>query len=115
MRNIAKLLGVVSLMLAAISANAQHTTQVTVPFEFAAAGRILPPGDYRVTFNESSPVMTLRGPDLSPIVLLTAPGDRFNDERNALRFQRNGGEWSLQQVIFAGSVRRLPVRKSKNQ
>jgi hypothetical protein len=115
MRNIAKLLGVVSLMLAAISANAQHTTQVTVPFEFAAAGRILPPGDYRVTFNETSPVVTLRGPDSSSIVLLTAPGDRFNDERNALRFQRNGSEWSLQQVIFAGSVRRLPVRKSKNK
>ncbi len=115
MRNIVKLLGVLSLMLAAISANAQHTTQVTVPFEFAAAGRILPPGDYRVTFNESSAIVTLRGPDLNSVVLMTAPGDRFNDERNVLRFQRYGDEWSLRQVVFAGSARVLPAPKSKTR
>jgi len=115
MRNIVKLLGVLSLMLAAISANAQHTTQVTVPFEFAAAGRILPAGDYRVTFNESSAIVTLRGPDMNSIVLMTAPGDRFNDERNVLRFQSHGDEWSLRQVVFAGSARVLLAPKSKTR
>lgn len=113
MRNIAKLLGALALMLAAISANAQHTTQVTVPFEFSAAGRILPPGDYWVSFNAGSELMTLRGPDLSSIILMSAPGDRFKDERNVLRFQRYGDEWLLRQVVFAGSVRVLPAPKSK--
>jgi hypothetical protein len=113
MRNIAKVLGALALMLAAISANAQHTTQVTVPFEFSAAGRILPPGDYRVSFNANSELMTLQAPDLSSILLMTVPGDRFKDERNVLRFQRYGDEWSLRQVVFAGSVRVLPAPKSK--
>jgi hypothetical protein len=115
MRNIAKLLVALALMLAAISANAQQTTQVTVPFEFAAAGHILPPGDYRVSFNEGSELMTLRGPDLSSIILMTAPGDRLKDERNVLRFQRYGDEWSLRQVAFAGLVRVLPAPKSKTK
>jgi hypothetical protein len=113
MRNTVKLLGALALLLAAISASAQHTTQVTVPFEFAAAGRILPPGDYRVTFNESSELVMLRGPDLNSMILMTAPGDRFKDERNVLRFQRYGNQWSLRQVVFAGSVRVLPAPKSK--
>src|SRR5438445_1541448 len=104
MRNIAKVLGALALMLAAISANAQHTTQVTVPFEFAAAGRIMPPGDYRVTFNESDDLLRLQEPNLSSIILMTVPGDRFKDERNVLRFQRYGDEWSLRQVVFAGSI-----------
>lgn len=113
MRNIVKFLGAVALVLAAISASAQHTTQVTVPFEFAVAGQILPPGDYRVTFNESSELITLRGPDLNSIILMTSPGDRFQDERNVLRFQRYGDQWSLRQVVFAGSVRVLPAPKSR--
>jgi hypothetical protein len=113
MRNTVRFLGGLALLLAAISASAQHTTQVTVPFEFAAAGRILPPGDYRVTFNESSAVVTLRGPDLNSTVLMTSPGDRLKDERNVLRFQRYGDQWSLRQVVFAGSVRVLPAPKSR--
>jgi hypothetical protein len=113
MRNTVKFLGTLALLLAAISASAQHITRVTVPFEFAAAGRILPPGDYRVTFNESSEVVTLRGPDLNSTILMTSPGDRFNDERNVLRFQRYGDQWSLRQVVFAGSARVLPAPKSK--
>jgi hypothetical protein len=115
MQNIAKFIGALALMLAAMSANAQRSTQVTVPFEFAAAARILPPGDYRVSFNASSELVTLRGPDLSSIILMTAPGDRFKDERNVLRFQRYGGEWSLRQVVFAGLVRVLPGPKSKTK
>jgi hypothetical protein len=113
MRNITKLIGTLALMLAAISANAQRVTQVTVPFEFAAAGHILPPGDYRVSYNESTELLTLRMPDLSSIILLTAAGDQFNDERNVLRFQRFGGEWSLRQAVFAGLVRVVPAPKLK--
>jgi hypothetical protein len=115
MRNIVKILGALALTLGAISANAQHTTQVTVPFEFAAAGRIMPPGDYRVTFNESDDLLRLQEPNLSSIILMTVPGDRFKDERNVLRFQRYGDEWSLRQVVFAGSTRVLPAPKSRTK
>jgi hypothetical protein len=113
MRNITKLIGTLALMLAAISANAQQTTQVTVPFEFAAAGHILPPGDYRVSFNQSTGLLTVRIPDMSSIILLTVAGGDFQDERSVLRFQRYGGEWSLRQVVFSGLVRVLPAPRSK--
>jgi len=113
MKNFIKLVGTLALVLAAISANAQRATLVTVPFEFAVAGHILPPGAYRVTFNANNDLVTLQTPDLSSMILMTAPGDRFNDERSMLRFQRYGGEWSLRQVVFAGLVRVLPAPKSK--
>ena len=55
--------------------------------------------------------MTLRGPDLSSLILMTTAGDRFKYERNVLRFQRYGDGWSLRQVVVAGSVRVLPAPK----
>jgi hypothetical protein len=113
MQNMTKFIGVLALVLAAVSANAQRATQVTVPFEFTVAGQILPPGDYKVSFNESTELVTLRMPDLSSMILMSAPGDRFKDQRSVLRFQRYGGQWSLRQVVFAGLVRVLPAPKSK--
>lgn len=112
MKNVVKILG--AFVLAAVPANAQHSIQVPVPFEFAAAGQILPAGEYRVSLNESNDVVALRGQDLSTIFLLTAPGDQFGDERNVLRFQHFGNKYSLQGVVFGGMVRPLPSAK-KNQ
>ena len=113
MKNIAKLVGALALMLAAVSANAQRATQVTVPFEFTVAGQILPPGDYRVSINEGGDLVTLRGYGVSPIIFLTSQGDNFRDERNVLRFQNYRGEWSLRQIVFSGLVRVLPAPRSK--
>lgn len=113
-KNMAKFIGALALLLAAVSANAQSATQVTVPFEFTVAGQILPPGDYRVSLNEGGNLVKLSGQGIRPVVFLTSQGDRFQDERNVLRFQRHGdGEWALRQVVVAGLARVLPAPKSR--
>ena len=113
MKNVIKSFGALALVLAAISASAQPSTQVSVPFAFAAAGQIFPAGDYRVSLDESNDVVTLRGQDLKTIFLLTAPGDSVPDDRRVLRFQHDGDDWSLQGIAFDGIIRRVPMAKMK--
>jgi len=115
MKNIIRSLGALAVVLAAISASAQHSIQVTVPFAFAAAGRVLPAGDYRVSLSQSGEIASLRGQDLKTLFLLTAPGDRFQDERSVLRFQRDGNEWSLQGVVIDGLIHPVPLGKAKRE
>jgi len=64
MKNVIRSFGALAIVLAAISASAQPSTQVTVPFAFAAAGTTFPAGDYRVWLAESNDVVNLRGQDL---------------------------------------------------
>jgi hypothetical protein len=113
MKSIIRSFGALAVVLAAISASAQPSTQVSVPFAFAAAGRMFPAGDYRVSLDESNQIVSLRGQDLKTIFMLTAPGDSIQDERSVLRFQRDGDEWSLQGIAFDGTIRRVPLTKMK--
>jgi len=113
MRNVIRSFAALAVVLAAISANAQHSIRVSVPFAFAAAGRILPAGDYRLSHSESGDLVTLSGQDLKTTLLLTAPGNRFQDERSVLRFERHGDELSLQEIAFDGTIRRLLSAKKK--
>ena len=115
MKNIIRSFGALAVVLAAISASAQPSTQVSVPFAFAAAGQMFPAGDYRVSLDESNQIVSLRGQDLKTIFLLTAPGDRFQDERSVLRFQHDGNEWSLQGVVIDGLIHPVPLGKAKRQ
>jgi hypothetical protein len=113
MKNVIRSLGALAVVLAAISASAQPSTQVSVPFAFAAAGQIFPAGDYRLSLNESNEVVSLTGQDLKTIFLLTAPGDTVQGDRRVLRFQHDGDEWSLQGIAFDGTIRRVPLAKMK--
>src|SRR6266571_6556085 len=114
MRNVIRSFGALAVVLASISAHAQHSTRVSIPFAFAAAGHILPAGDYRVSQSESSDLVTLSGQELKTTMLLTAPGgERFQDGRSVLRFQRYGDEWSLQEIAFDGTIRLLPSAKKR--
>jgi len=113
MKNVIRSFGALALALAAISASAQPSTQVSVPFAFAAAGKIFPAGDYRVSLDESNDVVSLRGEDLKTIFLMTAPGESVPDDRRVLRFQHNGDDWSLQGIAFDGTIRRVPLAKIK--
>jgi hypothetical protein len=115
MRNVIRSFGTLAVLLAAISASAQTSTRVRVPFAFAAAGQTLPAGDYRVSLNESTDLVSLRGPDRSSIFFLTIPDNRFQDERRVLRFRRYGNEWSLQEIALDGMTHRLPSAKTKNK
>ena len=113
MKNIIRSLGALAVVLVAISASAQPSTQVSVPFAFAAAGRMFPAGDYRVSLDESNQIVSLRGQDLKTIFLMTAPGDSVQEDRRVLRFLHDGDEWSLQGIAFDGIIRRVPLAKMK--
>ena len=113
MKNIIRSFGALAIALAAISARAQPSTQVTVPFAFAAAGQMFPAGDYRLSFDTSNAVVSLRGEDLRTIFLMTAPGASVPDDRRVLRFQHDGDDWSLQGIAFDGIIRRVPMAKMK--
>jgi hypothetical protein len=106
MRSVIRSFAALAVVLAAISANAQHSIRVSVPFAFAAAEQILPAGDYRLSHNESGDLVTLSGQELKTTLLLTAAGDRFQDGRSVLRFERHGNEWSLQEIASRNRVRR---------
>jgi hypothetical protein len=113
MKNVIRTFGVFALALAAVSASAQPSTQVSVPFAFAAAGQVFPAGDYRLSLNESNNVVTLTGQDLKTIFLLTVPGDHVQGDRRVLRFLHDGDDWSLQGIAFDGTVRRFHLAKMK--
>jgi len=115
MRNVIRSFGTLAVLLAAVSASAQTSTRVSVPFAFAAAGQILPAGDYRVSLNQSTDLVTLSGPDRSSIFFLTIPDNSLQDERRVLRFRRYGNEWSLLEIALEGMTHRLRSATMKNK
>ena len=55
-----------------LAANAQSAVaRATVPFEFAAGGAMLPPGEYTVDVSDLSGVIVIHGPAGSSVALLT--------------------------------------------
>jgi hypothetical protein len=61
MKTILRNFGAVAVVLAAIAANARERANITVPFAFNAAGMTMPAGQYRISFNETSNLITLLG------------------------------------------------------
>jgi len=109
MRNIIRSLGILGLALAGITAcaRASESVQVTVPFAFQAAGKVLPAGDYRFSLDHSTDLVTISGRDVLTTFLLTASGDQLHNERSFLRFQRYGDEWLLHEISFAGTAQQV--------
>jgi hypothetical protein len=115
MKSILRALGALAVLLAAISASAQNSMKVTVPFEFAAAGLALPAGDYRVSLNSTNGVMTLRGYDLNSVTMLTAASTSVQDQKSVLRFYRDGSGWSLREVELNGTINTVPSGKNRKK
>ena len=102
--------GLLALVLAGISANGQnlHEIKVNVPFTFTAAGKELVPGEYHLFLNAWNAVVTLRGEDSTSLCLMmSASSDFAQDGRSFVRFYSYGEHYSLQEVAFAGAVRRV--------
>lgn len=107
MRAISKGLGLLALVLAGISANAQ-STKVNIPFAFTVAGRTLAAGEYRFTFNPPTSIITIESEDSRSQFVMSAPLKSAEGGRSFLRFYCYGNSRVLQEVSISGTVRRLP-------
>ena len=103
--NIACLLGALGVF--SLAANAQTAiARASVPFEFAAGGAMMPPGDYTVDMPDFSGVLLLHGPAGNSMALLTMATDApAPSGKCKLLFERHDGmpflagvEWPNQSV-----------------
>ena len=83
-----------------LTANAQSgTVKATVPFEFAAGGAMLPPGEYSVDITDMSGVIVLHGSAGNSVALLTTFSGAVPNTTNArFIFERRDG------VVYLSSV-----------
>jgi len=109
MQSLMRSFGLMALILAGISANAQTVQEikVEVPFTFTAAGKDLPPGEYHLYFNPLNAIVTLRGENSAAVFLMTAPASSAENAQSFLRFYGYGERRTLQDVAFTGAIRRL--------
>ncbi|MEO8660116.1 MAG: hypothetical protein ABI693_16720 [Bryobacteraceae bacterium] len=101
---------------AAPIASAQHLAdmRVAIPFEFQAAGRTLPAGDYTFTVHSGSRI-DLQSAKGNTIFVATNPTGRAPGEYSSVVFHRYGSTHFLSQVV---STRQqygleLPVSKAE--
>src|SRR5215471_19109459 len=113
MKTIMRNFGVLAVVLAAIAANAEQRARVTVPFAFNAAGKTLPAGEYRVSFDAGDKLVTLSGERTNAVVLLSMSGNELNDPRTFLRFEHVGDQFLLQQVAISGTAQQISDRAAK--
>jgi len=102
------LLGVLGAF--SLAANAQSAVaRATVPFEFAAAGAMLPPGEYTVDIPDFTGVLLIHGPAGSSIAFLTVTSETAPPSNTSkLIFERRDGmaylagvEWPNKSVRLA--------------
>ena len=76
----------------ALAANAQSpVARVTVPFEFAASGAMMPAGEYAIDVPDLSGVLLLRGSGNSVALLTTLSGTISKTTTAKLIFERRDG------------------------
>lgn len=112
MRSVVKSLGILAILLAAISAGAQESALINVPFAFAANGKTLPAGQYRMSINEAGTIVTLSG-EGHTIFLSPLPGALSPNDPNFARFQQSGSEWLLRELAIGGVGQRVPSKRNK--
>jgi hypothetical protein len=106
-----------AVLLTAISANAQtaNEARVTVPFAFMAAGKISPPGHYRVNIDRERNLVTLKTEGSTGVMLLTYGAWQGQNTRSYMRFHRYGERWFLDQVTIAGLQQEVPIAKRSKE
>ena len=126
-RQIANLLGVLSLLLVAACASAQTVAKVNVPFGFVVNKATLPAGAYRidsVSNTSSTPILALRSEDARVAMLIMGNHATSAEpsENSRLVFRRYGDQYFLSQIWMAGetSGHELPISRreaelAKNQ
>jgi hypothetical protein len=92
-----------------LSANAQSAVaKATVPFEFAAGGAMLPPGEYTVDIPDFTGVLVIHGTAGGSIALLTVSSEMAPPSNTAkLLFERRDGMAYLAGVEYPNRSVRL--------
>ena len=91
-----------------LAAHAQSpVAKATVPFEFAAGGAMLPPGDYTITLADVSGVILLQGSSGSAIALFTNFAGAPVRSTTQLVFERRAGMPYLSAVEWPDQTMRL--------
>ena len=104
-----------TLLVTAITANAQvtHQIRVNVPFSFVVGKRISPPGEYRFNIDAARELVGISAPDTRTIFLFMPEVDRSDDRRSFLRFRRYGEQWFLQDVTTEGITQKVLLGKTE--
>lgn len=110
MKTIVRNFGVLAVVMAAIAVSAQERARITVPFAFSAAGMTLPAGQYRVSLDESSNLITLSGENRRDVFVLSTSTNEVNDTRTFLQFAYVGSQYILQQVAISGTAQYISPR-----
>lgn len=93
---------------------AKADTMVNVPFNFTVNGKVCPAGQYSVARNELSGVVTLKNRDWTrSFTWIASAGEPApTDSRVILRFDDDGGSYTLQSVQYRDLITaRLDGRK----
>jgi hypothetical protein len=101
-----------SLGVVGLAAYAQSPiVRVSVPFEFAAGGAMMPPGEYSVDVPDLSGVVVLRGPAGNSIALLTtfSPAAAGTTEAKLI-FERRDGMLYLAAIESPGESAQVVSR-----
>ncbi|HEY1498969.1 MAG TPA: hypothetical protein VGF88_05280 [Acidobacteriaceae bacterium] len=104
----------VAATAALATGSALADTMVNVPFSFTVNGKVCPAGRYSIGHNESNGIVTLRNDNWkSNFAWITSPGEPSPyDARIVLRFDRDGGNYTLQSVQYRSLITsRLDGRK----
>lgn len=112
-------------LASAVAATAALTTssaladmKVNVPFSFTVNGKVCPAGYYSVGRDTVTGVVTLRNEDWKRnFAWLVSPGEPApTDNRIILRFDKEGGNYTLQSVQYRALItERLDGRKTNNE
>lgn len=101
----------------ALGAKAQATDHLTVniPYEFVAAGKTLPAGEYWLArvhdFSENQLVLS-RVDSKAGVIVIASQWEDARQDKPSLSFQEIGGQHFLVKIMTAEHVFTVPVSKS---
>jgi hypothetical protein len=90
------------------------TVRIHVPFSYAVAGKILPPGDYVIQETGGMGLLLIQGRGRGDVaaVLTTSGAPSSSDREAGARFEDDGGEKRLTEVQLNGSPTRIVTSKN---
>jgi hypothetical protein len=103
-------------------ANAQSSrpVQADIPFDFGVANRVMPAGNYRLTYSHDNKTLSIRGLDQNAkaAVITYALQDKWPQQNKATRltFNRVGGTYFLSQMFHGqGLLTGSEVPRSRSE
>ena len=112
MKKFINVAGLLLLSTSAASAQLLEQAQITVPFAFVAAGKVLPAGDYKVQVNPDHNVFVISSHDRLSAMALVPGSERSAQPGTRVRFRHQDEKWILNGVTISGVVHEVRSRKT---